>query len=39
MTDVANTVFAVDDDPPVLKALERLLRGARFCARDKCPRG
>jgi FixJ family two-component response regulator len=30
MTSVANTVFVVDDDPPVLKALERLLRGAGF---------
>ena len=30
MTGVANTVFVVDDDPPVLKALERLLRGAGF---------
>lgn len=30
MSAVFNTVFVVDDDPPVLKALERLLRGAGF---------
>jgi FixJ family two-component response regulator len=30
MTATANTIFLVDDDGPILKALERLLRGAGF---------
>ncbi|SDR63375.1 Two-component response regulator, FixJ family, consists of REC and HTH domains [Rhizobiales bacterium GAS113] len=30
MIAAANTVFVVDDDPSILKALERLLRGAGF---------
>ncbi|SDR23282.1 two component transcriptional regulator, LuxR family [Rhizobiales bacterium GAS113] len=30
MTGEANTIFVVDDEPAILKALERLLRGAGF---------
>jgi FixJ family two-component response regulator len=30
MIAAANTIFVVDDDPSILKALERLLRGAGF---------
>jgi FixJ family two-component response regulator len=30
MSAAINTVFVVDDDPPILKALGRLLRGAGF---------
>jgi FixJ family two-component response regulator len=33
MSAEVNTVFVVDDDAPILKALERLLRGAGFTVR------